>query len=154
MAGTIGARKVNLLAATLLLAAVPGLASAQVSYSTLWKPYYSRIVEQATEFPPSFPVEPADTIPSPMGYGFAALVGTDAVKVPYEQEEARVTITSKYFRPVYVNVKFFRTVKLTWITERTVLIDRDIGHIAGIEEILDVIDRRWLSQQSISYGSE
>jgi hypothetical protein len=51
-------------------------------------------------------------------------------------------------------VKFFRTVTLTWITERTVLIDRDIGHTAGIEEILDVIDRRWLSQQSVDYGGE
>jgi hypothetical protein len=89
-----------------------------------------------------------------MGYGSATQECTDAVKVPYDQEEAHITITSKYFPPVYVKVKFFRTVRLTWITDRAVLIDRDIGHIAGIEEILDVIDRRWLSQQSISYGSK
>lgn len=142
------------LATTLLLVAIPGLVAAQVSYSNMWKLYYSRIVEIATEFPPSVPVEPTVTIPSPMGYGSATLVCTDAVKVPYDQEKAHITITSKYFPPVYVKVKFFRTVRLTWITERTVLIDRDIGHIAGIEEILDVIDRRWLSQQSISYGSK
>jgi hypothetical protein len=63
----------------LSLAAMPMLASAQVSYSNTWKQYYSRIAERASEFPP---------------------------------------------------VKFFRTVTLTWITDRTVLIDRDIGHIA------------------------
>jgi len=145
---------VKRLATTLLLAAIPGLASAQVSYSTMWKAYYSHIVEKATEFPPGVPVDSTVTVLSPMGYGSATVVCTDAVKVPYDQEEARITITSKYFRPVFVNVKFFRTVELTWITERTVLIHRDIGHTAGIEEILDVIDRRWLSQQSMSYGSE
>src|SRR5258708_3824352 len=99
----------------------------------MWKPYYSRIVERATEFPRSVPVESTVTIPSPMGYGSVTLVCTDAVKVPYDQEEAHITITSKYFAPVHVNVKFFRTVNLTWITERTVLIGRDIGHTAGIE---------------------
>ena len=147
-----GRLTVKPLAATLFLLAIPSLASGQVSYSNMWKLYYSRIVETATEFPRSVPVEPTVTIPSPMGYGSATVVSTDAVKVPYDQEQAHITITTKHFPPVYVNVKFFRTVTLTWITERTVLIDRDIGHIAGIEEILDVIDRRWLSQQSVSYG--
>ena len=142
------------LTATLLLMALPGLAPAQVYYSDEWKQYYSRIVEKGAEFPPSVPVESTLTIPSPMKYGSAKVVSTDGVKVPYDQQEAHVTITSKLFPPVYVTVKFFRTMTLTWITERTVLIDRDIGHIAAIEEILDVVDRRWLSQQSISYGSE
>lgn len=139
------------LVAALMLVAMPDLAPAQVSYSNIWKQYYSRIVEKAPEFPPSVPVEPPVTIPSPLGYASATLVSTDGVKVPYDQQEAHIAITSKSFPPVYVTAKFFRTVTLTWITERTVLIDRDIGHIAGIEEILDVIDRRWLSQQSITY---
>jgi hypothetical protein len=140
------------LVTALLLVTIPELAPAQLSYSNMWKQYYSRIVEKAPEFPAGIPVEPTVTIPSPMGYGSAALVSTDAVKVPYDQEEAHIAIRSKYFPPVYLKVKFFRTVTLIWITERIVLIDRDIGHIAGIEEILDVIDRRWLSQQSVSYG--
>jgi hypothetical protein len=142
------------LAVALLLLAMPDLASAQVTYSDIWKEYYSRVVDKAPEFPPGVPVESTVTIPSPMGYGSATLISTDGTKVPYDQEEAHITITSKLFPPVHVRVKFFRTLTLTWITERTVLIDRDIGHIAGIEEILDVIDRRWLSQQSLSYGDE
>jgi hypothetical protein len=142
------------LVTALLLGALPGIAPAQVDYSDDFKQYYSRITKDAPEFPPTVPVESTLTIPSPMGYGSAKVVCTDGVKVPYDQQEAHVTITSKYFPRVCVEVKFFRTVTLTWITERTVLIERDIGHIAGIEEILDVIDRRWLSQQSLSYGSE
>lgn len=142
------------LVTTLLLVAIPELASAQISYSDMWKQYYSRIVEKAPEFPPSVPVESTVTIPSPLGYGSATLLSTDATKVPYDQEEAHVAITSKYFPPVFVKVAFFRTVTLTWITERTVLIARDIGHTAGIEEILDVVDRRWLSRESLDYGGE
>jgi hypothetical protein len=142
------------LAIALLLVAMPDPASAQVFYSDMWKQYYSRIVEKAPEFPPSVPVESTATIPSPMGYGSATLINTDATKVPYDREEAHVAITSKQFPPVFVKVAFFRTVTLTWITERTVLIARDIGHTAGIEEILDVVDRRWLSQESISYGDQ
>ncbi len=142
------------LVAALLLVALPGPAPAQVNYSDDFRQYYSRIVKDAPEFPPNVPVESTLTIPSPAGYGSATVVCTDAVKVPYDQEQAHIAITSKYFPRVCVEVKFFRTVKMTWITERTVLIERDIGHTAGIEEILDVIDRRWLSQQSLSYGSE
>ena len=142
------------LVATILLLALPGLGSAQVYYSDDFKEYYSHITKDAPEFPSSVPVESTLTIPSPAGYGSATMICTDGVKVPYDQQEAHITITSKYFPRVFVEVKFFRTVKVTWITERTVLIERDIGHIAGIEEILDVIDRRWLSQQSLSYGSE
>ena len=84
------------LVAALLLVAMPELAPAQVSYSNMWKQYYSRIVEKAPEFPPSLPVEPTVTMPSPMGYGSATLVSTDVVKVPYDQEEAHIAITSKH----------------------------------------------------------
>ncbi|MGE5176540.1 MAG: hypothetical protein ACM3JJ_09220 [Hyphomicrobiales bacterium] len=138
----------------LLLVATPRLAPAQPDYSDIWKSYYSHVVEKAADFPPGTPVDSTVTIPSPMGYGSVAMVSTDGVKVPYDQAEAHISITSKYFRPVHVRVRFFRTLNVTWITERTVLIDRDIGHIAAIEEILDVVDRRWLSQQSVSYGNE
>lgn len=138
----------------LLLVAMPRLVSAQVSYSDDLKQYYSRIVAQTPAFPFATPVQPALTIPSPMRAATATLISTDATSVPYDQEEAHIAVTGDSIAPVYVTVKCFRTVRLTWVTDRTVLITRDLGPRSRVEEILDVIDRRWLSQQSVSYGDE
>lgn len=138
----------------LLLVAMPRLVFAQVSYSSDLKQYYSRIVTHAPAFPPATPVEPALTVPSPMRSGTATLESTDATTVPYDHEEAHIRITRAGATPVYVAVSYFRTMTLSWVTERTLLIERDVGPTAGIEEILDVIDRRWLSQQSVSYPKE
>lgn len=137
-----------------LLLTISASASAQISYSDTLKEHYSRIVNTPLKFAAGVPLEPPVLVPSPRAYGSASLMRTDGVKVPYESEEAHIAITSQFFPPLYVEVKFFRTVTLTWLTERLILIHRDIGHIAGIEEVLDVIDRRWISQQSLIFRDE
>jgi len=79
---------------------------------------------------------------------------TDPVKVTYDQELAHIQITGESIRPLYLEVKNFRTVSLSWATDRILVIERDIGHEAGMEEVIDIVDRRWLSQKALLYTSE
>jgi hypothetical protein len=71
--------------------------------------------------------------------------------VTYDRETAYIEVTGKRFVPLYIAVKNFRTISLSWATDRILVIQRDMGHVAAIEEVIDVVDRKWLSQQSVSY---
>jgi|HubBroStandDraft_1064217.scaffolds.fasta_scaffold493464_2 hypothetical protein len=38
-----------------------------------------------------------------------------------------------------------------WVTDRILYIWRDIGHAGGaVEELIDVMDRKWLSQKCVT----
>jgi len=51
----------------------------------------------------------------------------------------------------YFRVKGFRSITATWIGERLISINREVGHVAAIEEIYDVVDGKWLLLQSFHY---
>jgi hypothetical protein len=36
-----------------------------------------------------------------------------------------------------------------WINERLLFLDRDMGHVLGIEEIFDAVDGNWLFEKSV-----
>jgi hypothetical protein len=72
--------------------------------------------------------------------------------VTYDRETAYIEVTGKQLFPLYIEVKNFRTVSLSWATDRILVIRQDMGHIAAIEEVIDVVDRKWLSQQSVIYN--
>ena len=111
----------------------------------------SQIVAKRPAFAPDTPLEPALILESPLKFAQARLVRTDGSKVPYEREMAHIEITGPQIKPLYIEVADFRTIRIAWATDRTLVITRDIGHIAGIEEIIDVVDRKWLSQWEVTY---
>jgi hypothetical protein len=126
----------------------PGIS---LNYGQELKEYYSRILSSRPEFAPDIPLEPEFKSVSPFGFVTAVLTQTDPTKVTYNRETAYIEVTGKRLVPLYIEVKNFRTVSLSWATDRILVIRRDMGHIAAIEEVIDVVDRKWLSQQSVSY---
>jgi len=41
--------------------------------------------------------------------------------------------------------------EVKWVTDRILYIWRDIGHTGGtVEELVDVMDRKWLSQKCVT----
>ena len=133
----------------LLWLLLSGRAIAFPSYSAEWKEHYGHILRTKPEFQPGTPLESTIVSESPTKFAVATLRRTDGTLVTYDQETAHIEITSAHFPPVHVEVRFFRAIQTTWVTDRILLIWRDIGRTAMIEELLDVVDRKWLSQQSI-----
>ena len=145
--------------APLVLASLSFMVSTSVSAGvrydeTFFKDHYSRIVPQQATFASGTPLLPVDTSRSPNRFATAIVTQTDPVKITYDQELARIQITGESIRPLYVEVKNFRSVSLSWATDRILVIERDIGHEAAMEEVIDIVDRRWLSQKALLYTPE
>jgi hypothetical protein len=130
-------------------------ASAGVRYDeTFFKDHYSRIASRQETFANGTPLLPVDTTRSPNRFATAIVTQTDPVKITYDQELARIQITGESIRPLYLEVRNFRSVSLSWATDRILVIERDIGHEAAMEEVIDIVDRRWLSQKALLYTAE
>ncbi|MDH3640610.1 MAG: hypothetical protein OES38_00825 [Gammaproteobacteria bacterium] len=140
----------SLLIAILFAAAAPQ-ATPPVTYSDLYAERYSEVTDAAIQFPATTPLEPAIVVSSRLGTSTAHILRTDGVKIPYESAEAHLSVTSELASTVYFSVKGFRSITATWIGERLLFIRRDVGHVAAIEEIYDVVDGKWLLQQSVHY---
>ncbi len=136
------------LAATVVTAEEP---TGSIKYGQELKEYYSTVLSSRPVFAPGTPLEPALTSTSPFGFATAVMTQTDPTKVTYDRETAYIEVTSERFVPLYIAVKYFRTVSLSWATDRILVIQRDLGPAAAIEEVIDIVDRAWLSQQSVSY---
>jgi len=63
-------------------------------------------------------------------------------------------VTGEDLDPLYIEVKNFRSVSVSWATDRILVIKRDIGHVAAMEEVIDIVERRWLSQKALFYTSK
>lgn len=129
--------------------------ASSISYDdSFFKENYSRILRSRTTFPAGTPFLKPETSKSPSEYAQAVIYQTDPVKVPYDQEKAYIEISGDDVSPLYIEVKYFRSVWVSWATDRILVIHRDIGHVAGMEEVIDVVDRRWLSQKAVFYRAE
>ena len=112
---------------------------------------YSAIAANAPSFPEGLPLLPPKTVVSPWESGRATVTETDSSKVPYDREEAHIQIDSQLAKPMVVVVRDFRVLKVRWVSDRLLFIWRDIGHVGAIEELLDVVDQRWLSQRTVEF---
>ena len=135
----------------MLFAAVAAQTTPPVMYGDTFAERYSEISHAALEFPAATPLEPAVVVRSRLGTSVARVIRTDGVKIPYENAEAHITVETELGETVHLRVKGLRSVSASWIGERLLFISRDIGHVAGIEEIYDVVDGKWLLQQSVAY---
>jgi hypothetical protein len=136
------------LAAFVIRVQVPGIS---LNYGQELKEYYSRILGPRPEFAPDTPLKPELMSSSPFGFAAAILTQTDPTRMTYDRETAYIEVTGKRLVPLYIEVMIFRTFSLSWATDRILVIRRDMCHIAAIEEVIDVVDRKWLSKQSVSY---
>ena len=139
-----------------LLSIMPGMTLGQelarpVSYSDLFKEHYSKVSSKELVFGENIPIENEKEIKSQMRSGSIVLRRTDGARIPYEDAKAYLTVRSSLSETIHIEVKYMRWIEVKWISERAFLIYRNIGHIAGIEEIYDILDRKWLLQTSVHY---
>ena len=137
-----------LLLLTSVLAAQPG---PPAIYNTSFSDQYCVVTPEEPTFPEDTPLESAVVVNSPIGSSTARVVRTDGTKIPYDDAEAHITVVSAFGDTIYFKSKGFRTVDVQWIGERFLFISKGIGHIVAIEEIYDIVDKKWLVQQTVSY---
>jgi len=141
----------NALLLVLLLAQLPVQAGPPLWYSDFFSDRYSQVVSGPLSFPKNTPLEARVDRFSPQKTGQAIVLRTDGTQIPYEDEVAHISVISEIADPSFIVTKDFRTITVQWVSERLLLIRRDIGHVAGIEELYDVIDKKFLIQKSIQY---
>ena len=120
-------------------------------YDNSFSERYCVVIQDQPVFAEDTPLESPVSVISPIGSSTARVVRTDGSKVPYDAAEAHITVESAFGQPIYFKSKGFRTVDVQWMGERFLFIRKGIGHIVAIEEIYDIVDRKWLVQQTVSY---
>ena len=137
-----------LLLLTSVLAAQPG---PPAIYDKSFSDRYCVETPEEPTFPENTPLEPVVIVNSPIGSSTARIVRTDGAKISYDDAEAHITVVSAFGDTIYFKSKGFRTVDVQWIGERFLFISKGIGHIVAIEEIYDIVDKKWLMQQTVRY---
>ena len=137
--------------AVLSVAAAGAQSVPVVSYSDAFSSRYAEIHLEPQQFPKATPLEPAVRVDSNLGASSALILRTDGARIPYENAVAHIAVETELGSNVYLTFKGFRSVTASWVGERLLFIKRDIGHVAGIEEVFDVVEGRWLLQQSAHY---
>ncbi|UCG49788.1 MAG: hypothetical protein JSU94_08390 [Phycisphaerales bacterium] len=120
-------------------------------YTESFKSHYGRILRDEYVFPDHLKKAEIEEIASPRGLYRARMQTTDASVVPYDKAKAGIVFERYDGRRLYVLVEDFRTIKLRWINDRLVLLSCNIGHIAGVDQVLDVEAGKWIYQQGEQY---
>jgi hypothetical protein len=131
-----------------VLAAEPG---PPATYGTGLSDRYCEVTTEEPAFSEHTPLEKTVTVHSPNGHSNARVLRTDGTKISYDDAEAHITIQNAFGDSIYLRSKGFRTIDLRWIGERYLHISKGIGHIVRIEEIYDLVNRRWLIQETVTY---
>lgn len=142
----------------ILLVTLPSLADSVIEedgppalYGNEFSDRYSVIEGKAPNVLDGRPVEDPVVVVSPQKYGIATVKRTLGTEVPYDRAIAVVSIEHKFGDPIYLKSIGFRTITVSWIGERFVHINKGIGRIVSVEEIVDLVERKWLIQHTISY---
>ena len=140
---------------SVMTVALATLVAAQIGppavYDKSFSDRYCVVVTEEPTFTEDTPLEPMVVVRSPIGSSTARVVRTDGTAIPYEDAEAHITVESAFGEPIYFKSRGFRTVDVQWIGERFLFVRKGIGRIVAIEEIYDIVDRKWLVQQTVSY---
>jgi len=82
----------------------------------------------------------------------ATIVRTDGSVVPYEKNLSNITIEGVDIELLQISLKGFRNIRVEWLGSNLLFFDVNIGHIASVECLLDVRERKWVYSKSISYN--
>lgn len=121
-----------------------------VNYSDRFKSKYPLL--SSSHDLKSVPTEGIREFRDERGMMTASLLRTDGSKVPYDKAKANISVFGQGVNPIRISIADFRTVTIQWLGSNIVYIYVDVGHIAATESLLNVRERRWIYQKSISYN--
>ena len=123
----------------------------EVQFGEQFHEFYPTVVDAAAVMPVGLPQEVAVEVLSPARMWSATVERTDATRVAYDDELALLRIHGVGRPTTVIRVHGFRTVTVAWINDRLLHVQLDLGHVAMVDAIYDLNDRRWLYRDSLTY---
>lgn len=72
---------------------------------------------------------------------------------PYEDQKCVITVEGQGLKQErFLSLADFRTVQVSWVTGKLMLLEVGIGHVAGVEAIYDVEKDLWVYRESVQYA--
>lgn len=82
----------------------------------------------------------------------ATVIRTRGDAYPYERQKGLITIEGDGLeRALVLSVSHFRTIDVSWVTEKLILIRIGVGRVAAVEAIYDVIASEWVYRESVQF---
>lgn len=82
----------------------------------------------------------------------ATVIRTRGDAYPYERQKGLIAIEGDGLDNTRVlSVSHFRTIDVSWVTEKLILIRIGVGRVAVVEAIYDVIASEWIYRESVQY---
>ena len=120
-------------------------------FSDGFKEFYPTVIAASAGSLAGLAQEPAIAVASPHHVWTATVTRTDGAKVPYDSSLGRIEITSDGQPMTVIQVHGFRTVAVSWVNDRLLLVNLGLGRVAEVDALYDLKDQRWLYQDSVSY---
>lgn len=72
---------------------------------------------------------------------------------PYENQRCVIEIDGDGFdEPRFISARGFRTVSLSWITGKLILVELGVGRVAAVEAVYDAEADDWLYRKSVHFS--
>lgn len=155
-----GALVTSVLASTLQPASsaeagqITGAAGGQIRirYAEVPPQRRAQVSTQPCRVPSGVRLLPRSTFESPLGNWSAIVYETDPVVVPYDQAQACVQLRGPAGKTYGVSLRDFRTLRVQWVNDRVVTFFTDVGHTAGVYQVLDLESLTWIYAQAEYYS--
>jgi len=87
------------------------------------------------------------------GQRVATVRRTRGEKYPYEEQKCAITVEGAGLdTPRVLSASHFRTVEVSWITNKLLLLRLGIGNVAAVEAIYDTEKDIWIYRESVQYN--
>jgi len=132
------------LAAALVLHAAPLTAQSRVTYDSVAIRHRAQVSRDACSIPASLKMKDSYQVASEHGSWSASVQETDPVVVPYDQARACIQLRGRDGLRLGITLGDFRTLRIQWVNERLLYLSTDVGHVAGVGQLLDVEEMKWV----------
>lgn len=140
----------RLVLASLLILVAAGTLRAQIRYDAVAPAHLAKVSTSPCVLDKTLKALPTEVLASPAGTWTAVVAQTDPVTVPYDRARGCIKISGQAGNR-FVAVGGFRALHLTWVNERLLYIFTDVGHTAGVGQLLDVDDAKWMYAKTELY---
>jgi hypothetical protein len=123
----------------------------RVEYSSVLPELLAHVSKKACSLPTELRTKDKYVVASALGNWSATVLETDPVAVPYDKARACIQLQGSDGVVRSVTIGAFRTLRLQWLNERLLYLFTDVGHVAGVGQLLDVDDMKWLYARTESY---
>jgi hypothetical protein len=111
-----------------------------VTYEPVRASHEAKISDQPCAVPRALQTQQPYVVLTELRNWSATVVETNSTVVPYDQARACIRLQGPGSVVRHIAIGDFRTLRLHWVSERLLYVFTDVGHIAGVGQLFDVVD--------------